>query len=138
MGRQSTYDEYAHIMTGFLPDQVPVLSGIAREFGALDHWFCEVPSQTFMNRSFWTAATSSGLLVNSPAAKWFPFLQRVYDAYRSATSQTGANVWNTALLNGWDEPGGTYDHVPPGPVPPPNPAAPARHSGTSACTTSRR
>jgi phospholipase C len=48
----------------------------------------------------------------------------VFDAYRSATSQTGTNVWNTALLIGWDEPGGTYDHVPPGPVPPPEPAAP--------------
>jgi phospholipase C len=53
------------------------------------------------------------------------FLQRVYDAYRSATSETGTNVWNTALLIGWDEPGGTYDHVPPGRVPPPDPAAPA-------------
>jgi phospholipase C len=21
------------------------------------------------------------------------------------------NVWNTTLLIGWDEPGGTYDHV---------------------------
>jgi len=36
----------------------------------------------------------------------------VFNAYRSATSVTGANVWNTALLIGWDEPGGTYDHVP--------------------------
>jgi phospholipase C len=52
------------------------------------------------------------------------FLKRVFDAYRSATSETGTNVWNTALLIGWDEPGGTYDHVPPGPVPPPDPAAP--------------
>jgi phospholipase C len=33
--------------------------------------FSEVPSQTFMNRSFWTAATSSGLAVNSPVKKWF-------------------------------------------------------------------
>ena len=48
----------------------------------------------------------------------------MYDAYRSATSGTGTNVWNTALLIGWDEPGGTYDHVPPGPVPPPDPSAP--------------
>ena len=40
-------------MTGYTPEQVPVLSGIAREFGVFDHWFCEVPSQTFMNRSFW-------------------------------------------------------------------------------------
>jgi len=57
------------------------------------------------------------------------FLERVYRAYRSAVSGTGANVWNTALLIGWDEPGGTYDHVPPGPVPPPDPSAPAGELG---------
>jgi len=229
IGRQPTYDEYAHIMTGYTPDQLPVLNGIARDFGVFDHWFCEVPSQTFMNRSFWTAATSSGLVVNGPMKKWFTennaetlferleahgrtwkvyvmepmpvsftgmihyprlrdrlathfvpfaefekdaaagtlpdfsliepnmiaghgdyhpafgrsftdtvdialdspssmlsgeaFLQRVFTAYRSATAEAGTNVWNTALLIGWDEPGGTYDHVPPGPVPPPDPAA---------------
>ena len=71
VGRQPAYAEYAQIMTGYTPDQLPVLSGIAREFGVFDHWFSEVPSQTFMNRSFWTAATSSGLVVNSPARKWF-------------------------------------------------------------------
>jgi phospholipase C len=57
------------------------------------------------------------------------FLARVYDAYRSATSPTGANVWNTALLIGWDEPGGTYDHVAPGRVTPPAPDAPAGEFG---------
>src|SRR5262249_33574791 len=234
-GRQPSYDEYAHIMTGCTPGQLPVLNGIARDFGVFDHWFCEVPSQTFMNRSFWTAATSSGFVVNSPMTKclrendaetifdrleahgrtWkvyvmepmpvsftgvihFPrlkdrlathfvpfaefetdaaagtlpdfsliepnmlsghgdyhpafgrsfsdtvdlamdspssmlsgeaFLERVYRAYRSATSETGTNVWNTALLIGWDEPGGTYDHVPPPPVAPPDPAAPAGECG---------
>src|SRR5689334_1199098 len=235
MGRQPTYDEYAHIMTGCTPEQLPVLNGIARDFGVFDHWFCEVPSQTFMNRSFWTAATSSGLVLNSPAGKWLTqndaetlferleahgrtwrvyvmepmaisftgvihhprlqdrlathfvpfaeferdaaagtlpdfslvepnmlaghgdyhpamgrsfskdvaipvdspssmlageaFLARVFDAYRSATSETVTNVWNTALLIGWDEPGGTYDHLPPGPVPPPDPSAPAGECG---------
>jgi phospholipase C len=235
MGRQPTYDEYAHIMTGCTPGQLPVLNGIARHFGVFDHWFSEVPSQTFMNRSFWTAATSSGFVVNSPMTKWlrqndaetlfdrleahgrtwkvyvmepmplsftgvihFPrlkdrlathfvpftqfetdaaagtlpdfsliepnmlgghgdyhpafgrsfsdtvdlamdnpssmlsgeaFLARVYAAYRSATSPVGANVWNTPLLIGWDEPGGTYDHVPPGPVPPPDPSAPLGEFG---------
>ena len=235
IGRQPRYDEYAHIMTGCTPEQLPVLNGIARDFGVFDHWFCEVPSQTFMNRSFWTAATSSGMVVNSPAKKWFAkndaetiferleahgrtwkvyvmepmavsftgvihyprlkdrlathfvpftefekdaaagtlpnfsliepnmtaghgdyhpavsrsfsdrvdlavdpasstllgeaFLERVFNAYRSATSATGATVWNTALLIGWDEPGGTYDHVPPGPVPPPDPSAPVGECG---------
>jgi phospholipase C len=57
------------------------------------------------------------------------FLARVFNAYRSATADTGANVWNTALLIGWDEPGGTYDHVAPGPVPPPDPSAPAGECG---------
>jgi len=235
IGRQPTYDEYAHIMTGYTAEQLPVLNGIARDFGVFDHWFCEVPSQTFMNRSFWTAGTSSGLVVNSPMTKWFTkndaetlferleahgktwkvyvmepmpvsftgvihfsrlqsrlathfvpfaefeqdaaagtlpdfsliepnmlsghgdyhpamgrsfsaqldlkvdspssmlsgeaFLARVFAAYRSAISETGPNVWNTALLIGWDEPGGTYDHVPPGPVPPPDPAAPPGECG---------
>jgi phospholipase C len=236
MGRQPTYEEYAQIMTGFTPEQLPVLNGIAREFGVFDHWFSEVPSQTFMNRSFWTAATSSGLVVNSPAKKWFTkndaetiferleqhgktwkiyvmepmalsfhgiihysrlkdrlatnvvpfaeferdaaagtlpdlsliepnfigghgdyhpalgralgpvadadtldppssmlageaFLARIFDAYRSSTSESGTNVWNTALLIGWDEPGGTYDHVPPGAVPPPDADAPAGEFG---------
>ncbi len=236
VGRQPTYDEYAQIMTGYTPEQLPVLSGIARDFGVFDHWFSEVPSQTFMNRSFWTAATSSGLVVNCPATKWMTqnnaetlferleahgktwkvyvgepmplsftgvihfsrlqhrlathfvpfsefekdaaagtlpdfsliepdmasghndyhpalsrsmignnadlgfdppssllggeaFLERIYDAYRSMTSSSGTNVWNTALLIGWDEPGGTYDHVAPGPVPPPDAAAPAGELG---------
>jgi phospholipase C len=227
MGRQPTYDEYAQIMTGFTPEQIPVLSGLARGFGVFDHWFCEVPSQTFCNRSFWTAATSSGIVVNSPmknfladnsaetlfdrldahgrswrvyvaepqqfsltglihfprlrdrfATRFAPFAQfeadaaageladfsfiepsitlghndyhpaygramghgvslpgmdppssilggedllsRVYRAYRGMRSESGSNVWNTTLLIGWDEPGGTYDHVAPPAVPPPD------------------
>jgi phospholipase C len=237
MGRQPSYDEYQQIMTGFTPEQVPVLSGLARGFGVFDHWFSEVPSQTMTNRSFWTAATASGFVVNRPmsnfmrhnraetifnrleehgktwkvyvlepdpisftgvihmerlrerfATNFVPFahferdaaagtlpdfsliepnllaghgdyhpafgrallpgyevpidppssilageafLARIYNAVRSApvpsdTDEplaTGSNVYNTTLFIGWDEPGGTYDHVPPGPVAPPDPAA---------------
>ena len=57
------------------------------------------------------------------------FLERIFIDYRSSTSESGSNVWNTALLIGWDEPGGTYDHVPPGPVPPPDPDAPPGELG---------
>ena len=184
-----------------------------------DHWFCEVPSQTFTNRSFWTTATASGFVVNSPVKNWmqntaetifnrleqhgktwkvyvgepdrfsatglihFPrlkdrfdthfvpfaqfeadaanadlpdfsfiepclilghgdyhsavsralghgivvpgvdppssilggeaFLARIYNAYTSMQSPTVSNVWNTSLLIGWDEPGGTYDQFRP-------------------------
>jgi phospholipase C len=231
MGRQPTYEEYAQIMTGYTPEQLPVLSGIAKGFGVFDHWFSEVPSQTFMNRSFWTAASSSGLVVNSPVSNFTQhntaetlfnrleahgrtwkvyvqepmplsftglihmprlkdrlatnvvpysefehdvvngtlpdfsliepnmlsghsdyhpafgrslipddmnlpmdppssirggeaFLARIYDTVRSAASPHGSNAYNTLFFVGWDEPGGTYDHVPPGPVPPPDPNAP--------------
>ena len=80
--RQPTYEEYAQIMTGYTPEQLPVLSAIAKGLKVFDHWFCEVPSQTFMNRSFWTAATSSGFVINSPHAQLDPAQHR-RDAVRS-------------------------------------------------------
>ncbi len=57
------------------------------------------------------------------------FLARIYNAYKAMQSPAGSNVWNTTLLIGWDEPGGTFDHVPPGPVPPPDPSAPEGQLG---------
>ena len=57
-------------MTGYTPEQVPVISALARGFGVFDHWFSEVPSQTLANRSFWTAATSSGFVVNRPVTNF--------------------------------------------------------------------
>jgi phospholipase C len=80
-------------------------------------------------RSFFGGNVDIGLDPSSAMLGGEAFLERVFSAYRSATSPSGANVWNTALLIGWDEPGGTYDHVPPGPVPPPDPAAPAGELG---------
>jgi phospholipase C len=64
--RQPTYEEYAQIMTGYAPEQVPVISAIARGFATFDHWHSGVPSQTFTNRSFYHAASSSGFVVNVP------------------------------------------------------------------------
>ena len=246
LGRQPLYDEYRQIMTGYTPDQVPVLSALARRFGVFDHWFSEVPSQTLANRSFWTAATSSGFVVNrpmtnfmrhnraetiferlertagagrstssspirflhrhdphgarsgtaspptscpspsssaTPAAGTCPdfsliepnllaghcdyhpafgrallpgvdvlmdppssilageaFLGRIYDAVRSAAAPTGSNAFNTVLFVGFDEPGGTYDHVPPGPVPPPSRRPPGQlgFASIAPATASRR
>jgi phospholipase C len=71
-GRAPGYDEYAQIMTGYTPGQMPVISTLARGFASFDHWFCEVPSQTFANRSFFHAATSSGFVVNMDPADSFP------------------------------------------------------------------
>jgi phospholipase C len=72
LGRQPTYDELAQIMTGYAPEQMPVLSAIARGFATFDHWFCDVPTCTFPNRSFFHAGTSSGFVINFPPADAFP------------------------------------------------------------------
>jgi phospholipase C len=64
--------EYAQIMTGYAPAQMPVVSALARGFATFDHWFCEVPSQTFANRSFLHAASSSGYVNNTSPLDSFP------------------------------------------------------------------
>jgi len=70
MGHEPTYAQYSQIMTGYTPEQMPVLSTLARGFATFDHWFAEVPSQTFTNRSFFHAATASGFVVNAPYANF--------------------------------------------------------------------
>lgn len=70
MGRSPSYPELSQVMSGFTPDQVPVLSDLARGFAVFDHWFCEVPSQTYANRSFFHAASSSGFVDNGPFGKF--------------------------------------------------------------------
>jgi phospholipase C len=223
IGKEPAYAEYAQIMTGYTPGQLPVTSALARGFATFDHWFCEVPSQTFANRSFFHAGTSSGFVVNLTPAESFPvhntaetiferldkqglswrvycdppshlsltgvihaprlwehfrtrfvttdqflkdcadgtlptysfiepnllyghndmhpafdalfpdtaidppssllggeaLLAKIYNAIRTATSDSGSNAWNTLFLITFDEHGGTYDHVPPPVVPAP-------------------
>ncbi len=64
----------SEIMDTYVPEQIPVLSGLARHFAVSDLWFCSVPSQTNANRAFWSAGTSMGLVTNN-----------FYDAYLSKT-----------------------------------------------------
>ena len=72
MARQPRHGEYAQIMSGYTPEQMPVTSAVARGFATFDHWFCEVPSQTFANRSFFHAGSSSGYVVNLSPPYSFP------------------------------------------------------------------
>jgi phospholipase C len=52
------------IMNCFTPDRLPVISGLANAYAVCDHWYSSVPTQTFPNRSFVHAATSSGYVTN--------------------------------------------------------------------------
>lgn len=63
-GTEPTLEEASQIMGGFSPEQLPVLSTLAREFAVFDAWFAAVPSQTYCNRSFFHASTSHGFVTN--------------------------------------------------------------------------
>jgi phospholipase C len=49
------------IMQCYAPEQVPVLTTLAREFALCDHWFSSIPGPTWPNRFFLHAASSGGL-----------------------------------------------------------------------------
>lgn len=68
--KEITYDNYKIIMNCLTPDQVPVISTLANSYAVCDRWFCSVPSQTFPNRAFLQAATSNGLVNNTPYLDW--------------------------------------------------------------------
>jgi phospholipase C len=52
------------IMECLTPKTVPVLSALAHNYAVCDHWFASIPTQTFCNRSFLHAGTSSGYVNN--------------------------------------------------------------------------
>jgi phospholipase C len=52
------------IMQCYPPEAVPVMAGLARAYAVCDHWYSSVPTETFPNRSFVHAGTSSGHVYN--------------------------------------------------------------------------
>ncbi|MFH8249744.1 alkaline phosphatase family protein [Microbacterium sp. B2969] len=72
-GKEPSAEEASQIMGGFSPEQLPVLSTLAREFAVFDAWHAGVPSQTYCNRSFFHASTSHGFVTNEGGpgySKW--------------------------------------------------------------------
>lgn len=53
------------IMNCFPPSALPAINGLAQNYAVCDNWFSSVPTQTFPNRSFIHAATSSGNVYNT-------------------------------------------------------------------------
>ena len=49
------------VMHSFLPEQIPVLDYLAREYAVCDQWFCSGPLPTWSNRMFIHAASSGGM-----------------------------------------------------------------------------
>ncbi|MDE1146322.1 MAG: alkaline phosphatase family protein [Azospirillaceae bacterium] len=59
----------AQIMQSYAPDQLKVISALARGFALSDAWHASVPSQTFPNRAFMLAGSSAGN-VNNTRVPW--------------------------------------------------------------------
>jgi phospholipase C len=53
------------IMESYSPDQVPVLSQLAKNYAVCDRWFGSVPAQTWPNRGFVHTGTSRGQVTNA-------------------------------------------------------------------------
>ncbi|HKJ94958.1 MAG TPA: alkaline phosphatase family protein, partial [Gammaproteobacteria bacterium] len=60
------------IMHYYSPQQVPVISQLARHFAVSDQWFASAPCQTWPNRFFLHCATAGGYENNSPPH--FPYM----------------------------------------------------------------
>lgn len=82
----------AHVMHGFTPDQVPVLSGLAKAFGVSDRWFASAPCQTWPNRFFATTGTANGYENNLPL--YFPYMMpNIFDRLHAMDPANGWRVY---------------------------------------------
>ncbi|WP_347989006.1 alkaline phosphatase family protein [Methylomonas sp. AM2-LC] len=61
-----------NIMHYYQPEQVPVLSQLAKQYAVCDQWFASAPCQTWPNRFFVHTGTANGYQNNSPVH--FPYL----------------------------------------------------------------
>jgi phospholipase C len=59
------------VMHYFTPEQVPVISELARAFGVSDRWHASAPCQTWPNRFFVHTGTANGYVNNAP--EHFPY-----------------------------------------------------------------
>lgn len=61
---QTAHGAASAVMHYFTPEQVPVISTLAKAFGVSDHWHASAPCQTWPNRFFAHTATSLGYVDN--------------------------------------------------------------------------
>lgn len=98
-----TDDLVSEILDMYVPEQIPVMSGLARHYAVSDLWFCSVPSQTNTNRAFWAAGTAAGLVTNN-----------FYDAFKDSWDPRAILVEHQGLAV-WSETHGSHsDRLPQG------------------------
>ena len=93
------------IMGCHAPESAPVLSTLAKDFAVCTRWFASVPGETWPNRNFLHAATSSGEVDIQPGfyrdTTIFEVLERAGKTWRIYHDDT-PQVW--AFINLWATP----------------------------------
>jgi phospholipase C len=80
-GREPSAEEMLTIGRVFTPETAPVINSLAREYAVFTHWFCEAPTCTFPNRSFYHCASSMGKIDNESIVNyaWDQRLPNLFD-----------------------------------------------------------
>jgi phospholipase C len=85
-----TNDMVSEILDMYVPEQIPVMSGLARHYAVSDLWFCSVPSQTNTNRAFWAAGTAAGLVTNN----FYDAFKDSWDPRAILVEHQGLKLWS--------------------------------------------
>jgi phospholipase C len=94
------------IMNHFTPEQVPVISQLARQFAVSDRWFASAPCQTWPNRFFLHTGTANGYENNFPLH--FPYrMPTIFERLQAMDPDNGWRIYfhdiahATTLANLW-------------------------------------
>lgn len=103
------------IMEMYLPDQLPVMHGLARNYAVSDLWFCSVPSQTNTNRAFWASGHAAGICKND----WRPAIKYGYASDKMPEGKDANGIeFRRSLFDVLDENGHDWKYYYSVPYPP--------------------
>lgn len=116
MDESGRLDKSRKIMYYFDPANLPVLTGLARNFAVFNGWFSSIPGPTICNRAFAHYGTSFGSVGMNPfeiKKPWRSIYDRMLDAGRSAKlyyyDQASSTMEVVNLLSHQPQVFGTYD-----------------------------
>lgn len=92
------------VMETFSPEQLPVLNGLARNFGISDRWFCSMPGGTDVNRAFsvtGSAFNRLGTWEGGSDYKYWPDYQHRQSIWKVLWSQ-GISDWKIYNSVTWE------------------------------------
>jgi len=75
----------ANVMHYFTPDQVPIISQLARQFAVSDRWFASAPCQTWPNRFFMHTGTADRYENNDPPH--LPDIDTIFNRFELAGNE---------------------------------------------------